>query len=151
MKFLAPLIVAALVVTAIACGSSPTAPSTLNLTGTWIGVGRDAQGAETFRWVVTQTGDRISGQAILDPVDPRDGSCGSCHKRTNGTLSGTLSGGALTLALDFPAGGADITSLCGITMRASTTDVATGRIAASYTGTTTCEGLITDGTLTVTR
>ena len=150
MKALAPLIVAALFVTTSACGSSPAAPSA-NLTGTWIGTGRDGQGAETFRWIVTQTGDRITGQAILDPVDPNDGSCGSCHKRKNGTLTGTLSGGALSLTLDFPTGGADITPLCGITMQASTSDVAAGRIAAAYTGTTTCEGLITDGTLTVTK
>jgi hypothetical protein len=57
----------------------------------------------------------------------------------------------LTLTLDFPAGGTDITPLCGITMTATTTDVAAGRIAAAYTGTTTCEGPITDGTLVVMR
>ena len=159
MKPLAPLVVAALLVTAAGCGASPAAPNTpstttppaANLTGTWTGTGKDAQGPETFRWLVTQTGDRITGQAVLDPADPNDGSCGSCHKRKNGTLTGTLSNGALTLTLDFPAGGADLTPLCGITMNASTADVASGRIAASYTGTTTCEGLITDGTLTVTR
>jgi hypothetical protein len=88
---------------------------------------------------------------ILDPTDSTDGSCGSCHKQKTGTMSGTLSGGALTLTLDFPAGGTDMTPLCGITMNASTTDVAAGRIAAAYTGTTTCEGAISDGTLTVVR
>jgi hypothetical protein len=36
-------------------------------------------------------------------------------------------------------------------MHAVTSDIAAGRIAAAYTGTTTCEGAITDGTLTVTR
>ena len=36
-------------------------------------------------------------------------------------------------------------------MHATTSDIAAGRIAASYTGTTTCEGPITDGKLTVTR
>ena len=61
------------------------------------------------------------------------------------------SAGALTLTLDFPTGGGDITPLCGITMHAVTSDIAAGRIAAAYTGTTTCEGAITDGTLTVTR
>ena len=74
-----------------------------------------------------------------------------CHKQKTGTVAGTLSAGALTLTLDFPTGGGDITPLCGITMHAVTSDIAAGRIAAAYTGTTTCEGAITDGTLTVTR
>ena len=163
MKTLAPLFVAALLIPLAGCGSpaapNPTAPTTTTtttlsaatLTGTWTGTGEDAQGPETFRWTVTQTGDRISGAVVLDPADPADGSCGSCHKQKTGTLAGTLSGGALTLTLDFPAGGTDITPLCGITMTATTTDVAAGRIAAAYTGTTTCEGPITDGTLVVMR
>lgn len=163
MRPLAPLFVAPLLIALAGCGSpaapNPTAPSAAtigtpsaaNLTGTWIGSGTDPQGPETFRWTVTQTGDRISGTVVLEPADPADGSCGSCHKRKTGTLAGTLSGGALTLTLDFPAGGTDLTPLCGITMTATTTDVAAGRIAAAYTGTTTCEGPITDGTLTVIR
>jgi hypothetical protein len=36
-------------------------------------------------------------------------------------------------------------------MHAATTDIAAGRITASYTGTTTCEGPIADGKLTVVR
>ena len=88
---------------------------------------------------------------MLDPADPSDGTCGSCHKQKHGTLAGTLSNGALTLTLDFPQGGTDLTPLCGLTMNAATTDVASGRITANYTGTTTCEGPITDGRLLVTR
>jgi len=155
----AALVVVALLLPAAGCGSSattpasPTAPpassSTTNLTGTWTGTGDDAQGAETFSWNVTQSGDRVSGSAILDSADRNDGSCGSCHKQKTGTITGTLSGGVLTLTLEFPAGGSDITPLCGITMHAATTDIAAGRIAATYTGTTTCEGPITDGTLIV--
>jgi len=131
--------------------SSPAAPASANLTGTWTGTGTDAQGPEKFTWTVTQAGDRLTGSAVLDPGDPNDGSCGSCHKQKHGTLAGTLTNGALTLTLDFPEGGADITPLCGITMHASTTDIGAGRITASYTGTTTCEGPITDGKLTVVR
>lgn len=164
MKALAPLIVAALLLPLAGCGSSPAAPaatttapvssappSTTNLTGTWTGTGTDAQGPETFTWTVTQVGDRITGSVVLDSANPTDGSCGSCHKQKHGTLDGTLSNGALALTLDFPEGGTDITPLCGITMHAATSDIASGRIAASYTGTTTCEGPITDGKLTVTR
>jgi hypothetical protein len=164
VKILAPLFAAALL-TVAGCGaptpmpSAPTATTTttvpafsaVNLTGTWAGTGNDAQGAETFTWTVTQSGDRLSGSAVLNSANPTDGSCGSCHKQKIGTLTGTLSNGALTLTLDFPTGGNDITPLCGLTMHASTSDVSAGRIATSYTGTTTCEGPITDGTLTVTR
>ena len=144
------------------CGASPAAPvpavpattttaAASNLTGTWTGTGTDAQGPETFRWTLTQTGDAVTGTAVMNSANPTDGSCGSCHKQKNGTLSGTLSGTTLTLTLDFPSGGTDITPLCGLTMNATTADVAAGRIAASYTGTTTCEGPITDGALVVVR
>jgi len=158
------LLAVALLLSLAACGSSPTAPvvaapvvitpavpSAANLTGTWTGTGTDAQGAETFKWTVIQDGDRLTGSAVLDSANPTDGSCGSCHKQKQGTLTGTLSNGALELTLDFPEGGSDITPLCGITMHATSTDIAAGRITASYTGTTTCEGSITDGTLTVAR
>jgi hypothetical protein len=141
------------------CGASSTAPITdppasiaapqaANLTGRWTGTGTDAQGPDTFKLDVTQVGNTITGSAVLDPADPNDWSCGSCHKQKHGTITGTLSNGALALTLDFPEGGADITPLCGITMHASTSDIAAGRITASYTGTTTCEGPIADGTLT---
>ena len=163
MRILAPLATAALLISLAGCGSPASAPaaptgttpppasSAANLTGTWTGAGTDAQGAETLRWNVTQTGDRLSGSAVLDSADRDDGSCGSCHKQKTGALAGTLSNGALTLTLDFPEGGTDITPLCGITMHVTTSDMAAGRIAATYTGTTTCEGAITDGKLTVTR
>ena len=167
VKVLAPLIAAALLTTLAGCGSStsiPSAPTTAttttttipafsstNLAGTWTGTGNDAQGAETFVWTVTQIGDRLSGRVVLDSANRTDGSCGSCHKQKTGTLAGSLSNGALSLTLDFPSGGSDITPLCGLTMNATTSDVAAGRVAAAYTGTTTCEGPITDGTLVVMR
>jgi len=164
VKILIILIAGAIVSTAgCASGSSPSAPTittttttipgstSASLVGTWRGTGNDAQGAETFTWTVTQNGNQLSGSAVLNSANPDDGSFGSCHKQKTGTLAGTLSNGSLTLTLDFPAGGSDITPLCGITMHATTSDVATGRISAAYTGTTTCEGPITDGTLTVTR
>ena len=161
MKNVAPLCLAALILPFAGCGSpasSPAAPSgttttttAANLTGTWTGTGNDAQGAETFKWTLTQSGSTLTGSAVLDSANRNDGSCGSCHKQKNGTLSGTLTSGALTLTLDFPEGGSDITPLCGITMHATSGDIAAGRINATYTGTTTCEGPISDGTFTVTR
>lgn len=137
-----------------ATSQNPTAPSsapTLNMTGAWIGSGTDAQGPETFTWTLTQTNGLISGTVSLEPKDPADGTCGSCHKQKIGTFSGTLSGTALTLTMDFPSGGKDLTPLCGITMTARTSDVAAGRIASTYTGTTTCEGAIADGTFVMVR
>jgi hypothetical protein len=161
MKGLGPLLAATLGIVA-GCGSPASAPSSptgmaapavpvTTVAGTWIGTGSDAQGSETFSWTITQTGTSLTGTAVLDSANRNDGSCGSCHKQKSGTLSGTLSNGALTLTLDFPEGGTDITPLCGITMHATATDIAAGRINATYTGTTTCEGPINDGTLTVTR
>ena len=153
MKSLTPLFVAALLLAMTGCSSSPAAPNSvaLNISGLWSGTGTDAQGPEKFSWTLTQTGTSVTGIATMDPATPGDGSCGSCHKQKTGTVIGTITGTALTLTLDFPRGGTDLTPLCGITMNAATTDVAAGRIAAAYTGTTTCEGPITDGTLVVTR
>jgi hypothetical protein len=155
------LIAAVLVATATGCVSSPASPgapgssspavSSLNLSGTWIGTGTDAQGPEKFRWTLTQAGSNLTGTASLDPADPTDGTCGSCHKQKNGTVTGTLSETALTLTLDFPKGGSDLTPLCSLTMTATTTDVAARRIASAYTGSTTCEGPITDGTFLMSR
>ena len=164
VKFLAPLIATAMFLVLAGCGASPAmpttatpapaapaAPASVNMSGTWKGTGTDAQGPETFTWTVTQTGDRITGSAVLDAADCNDGTCGSCHKQKQGTITGTLSDGALSLTLGFPPGGADLTPLCGLTMNAATSDLSDGRINATYTGTTTCEGAITDGRLTVTR
>lgn len=134
-----------------AAGPAPAAAFAGDLTGVWTGGGTDPQGDETFRWTVQQTGEQIAGSVIMESSNPTDGSCGSCHKQKRGTLSGRLSGGALTVTLDFPAGGDDVTPLCGITMTAVTSDVADGRIAGTYTGTTTCEGPIAGGALMVTR
>ena len=158
------LLLALLLASAAGCGSSPAAPmaptpapttgglpASLNLAGTWIGAGTDAQGPEMFRLTLTQAGNTLTGSAVMDPADPTDGSCGSCHKQKSGTVTGTISGTALALTMDFPRGGGDLTPLCGLTMTAVTSDVAAGRIASAYTGTTTCEGPITDGTLVLSR
>jgi hypothetical protein len=161
VKTLAPLFAAALVVSLAGCGTSaapnPTSPTNTtpptasNLTGRWTGSGTDPQGPENLTWAVTQSGTNLSGIASIVPGNTTDGSCGSCHKLKDGTLSGTMVGGALTLTLDFPEGGADLTPLCGITITATTSDVTDHRIAASYSGTTTCEGPIAGGSLVMTR
>ena len=156
VKALAPVVIALLIAAATGCGASPAAPnsaigSSLNLSGNWTGTGTDAQGPEKFRWTLTQAGSTLTGAATLDPANPNDGSCGSCHKQKSGTVRGTISGTTLTLTLDFPEGGNDLTPLCGLMLTATTTDVTAGRIASTYTGSTSCEGPITDGTLVMSR
>lgn len=147
MKPAIPLALGGLILWSVSgCGASPTAPaaapvatpvpsaSSLNLTGTWNGSGSDAQGPETFTRTLTQTGNGVSGTAILRPANASDGTCGSCHKQKSGTLTGTMSGAVLTLTLAFPEGGSDLTPLCGITMTATTSDVTPSRIAAATQG-----------------
>jgi len=151
--------VAAIAIATAACGSTQmpatTAPTAVDvpsdLAGNWTGTGNDPQGAVTFAWTLTQTGAALSGRASMNSTNPNDGSCGSCHKQKTGTISGSVSGGAVTLTLEFPEGGADITPLCGLRLTAAAADVTSHRIAATYTGTTTCEGPITGGTLVMTR
>jgi hypothetical protein len=158
VKALASLLAVGLLVVLSAC-ASPRAPSVTaptgdppsDLRGGWTGSGTDPQGPVVFRWSLTQTGTTLNGVVMMDPVDPSDGSCGSCHKQKAGTVSGTINGTALTLTLDFPEGGADVTPLCGLRLTATANDVTPRRIAASYTGTTTCEGPIAGGALVMTR
>jgi hypothetical protein len=141
-----------------ACGSAaaptvPAAPSTvssLNLSGTWSGAGSDVKGPEVVTWGLMQSGATLSGTAELRALDPTDGSCGSCHKNKRGTFAGTLSGTTLTLTMTFPAGGADDTPLCSITLN-GTASASDREIAATYAGADTCEGLLADGTLAMTR
>jgi hypothetical protein len=141
-----------------ACGSTaapsvpaaPSSTSSLNLSGTWSGTGSDVKGPEIVTWGLMQSGAALSGTAELRAVDPKDGSCGSCHKNKQGTFSGTLSGSALTLTMTFPSGGADDTPLCSITVNA-TASASDRTITATYDGSDTCEGLLANGTLAMTR
>ncbi len=155
VKTPALLAATAIVIALAACSrtspAAPSGPAAIDLNGVWTGSGTDAQGPMTFKWTLAQNGGAISGQATMDPADPNDGSCGSCHKQKAGTVAGTIAGGALTLTLDFPEGGAYLTPLCGLKLMATSTDFAARRIAATYTGTTTCEGPIANGTLNMAR
>src|SRR5436309_14533500 len=91
-------IAALLIATATGCVSSPASPgaptspagSSLNLSGTWIGTGTDAQGPETFRWTLTQTGSNLTGSASLDPADATDGTCAPRHKQQSRTITAPL-------------------------------------------------------------
>jgi hypothetical protein len=103
-------------------------------------------------WRLAQSGAALSGTADLAPLNAADGSCGSCHKYKTGTISGSLSGAALTLRLVFPAGGDGVpTPMCTITFDAAASGVDGSRISATYTGDDSCEGPITGGTFVMTR
>ena len=142
-----------------ACGSmssSPTAPTpqaipspvgvvpTGTLSGTWTGTGSDSFSPELVTWVINQSGATLSGTAVLKAVDPSDGSCGSCHKVKNGTLTGSLSGSTLTVSMKFPAGGDVPAPICDANVSATGT-IIDRRITATYTGTDTCEGVYSNG------
>lgn len=148
-----------------ACGSmspSPTAPTpaatpgpegvvaTGTLRGTWSGTGSDSFSPELVTWVINQSGTTLSGIAELRAVDPSDGSCGSCHKVKNGTLTGTVSGNTLTVSMNFPAGGDVPAPICEANLSA-TGIVIDRRITATYTGTDTCEGVYSNGVIELAR
>ena len=95
---------------------------------------------------------RAVGKADLAPLNAADGSCGSCHKFKTGTVSGLLSGTALTMKLVFPSGGDGVpTPMCTITFEAAASAVDGSRIAATYTGDDSCEGPFTGGTFVMSR
>lgn len=129
-----------------------TAPSPTGsiLSGTWNGTGSDSFSPELVTWVINQTGTAFSGTAELRAVDPADGTCGSCHKVKKGTLTGTLSGSALTISMKFPAGGDVPAPICAAELSAIGI-IADGRITGTYTGTDTCEGMYSNGVIDLAR
>jgi hypothetical protein len=138
--------------------TSPTAPAppptggTTNVAGAWSGTGSDPQGSEKMSWMLSQSGDAISGTADLAPLNAADGSCASCHKFKAGTVSGTISGSTISMRLVFPAGGDGVpTPMCTITFDATASTPARDRIDATYAGDDTCEGPFTGGTFTMAR
>ena len=151
----ATLAAAALFATTIACSRSPAAPSTpaasTSLAGAWRGSGSDPHGVEKLTWTLTQTGSAFSGTVVMEPADPTDGSCGSCHKYKSGTVTGAMSGSTLTLKVIFPSGGDVPTPMCAIAFDVAAPDPAGTRIAGTYSGDDSCEGLFTGGTLQMAR
>jgi hypothetical protein len=120
------------------------------LAGRWTGTGADSFSGERVTWVLAQSGTSVSGTAELNALDPSDGTCGSCHKVKMGTLSGTLSGNTLSVSMSFPAGGDVPAPICVANLTATAT-VADPRITVAYTGTDSCEGVYSNGTIDLTR
>jgi hypothetical protein len=129
---------------------TPTTTSASNISGTWNGTGSDSYSPELVTWVLTQSGTSVTGTVEFKPLDTADGSCASCHKVKKGTFSGTLSGSALSVAMNFPAGGDVPTPICVAGLNGTAT-VGDRRITATYSGTDTCEGLFADGRIELSR
>jgi len=132
--------------------STPAAPgaTTIDVSGRWSGTGSDSFSPELVTWVLSQAGNAVSGTAELKAVNPSDGTCGSCHKVKTGTLTGTVSGSTLTVSMKFPAGG-DVPAPICVAELSATANVADRRMTATYTGTDTCEGVYSNGTMELTR
>ena len=130
--------------------SPPSVPVSVAVSGTWTGRGADSFSPELVTWVIEQSGSALSGTAEINAVDPADGTCGSCHKVKKGTLTGTVSGTSITVAMTFPAGGNVPTPICEASLNATGT-IVDRRITATYTGTDTCEGVYSNGVMDLAR
>ena len=163
------VLLAALAAWLVACGSMPPAlttapspaapapptptpavPGPVSLSGTWTGMGSDSFSPERVTWVIAQSGASLSGTAEINAVDPSDGTCGSCHKVKKGTLTGALSGSAITISMKFPAGGDVPAPICDADLSATGT-IVDRRITATYTGSDTCEGVYSNGVIELAR
>jgi hypothetical protein len=155
----APAFALALVALSVSCGGSPavpisptavTPPQTSTLTGAWSGTGTDSQGATTVAWMLTQTGNTVSGTVRTQAVSPNDGSCNSCHRNKTGTVSGTISGTEASLQMFFAAGAdGDPTPICSQMLDVSASRADSTKIVGTYSGADTCEGQLANGTLTM--
>ena len=126
-------------------------PEDLNLAGTWTGTGSDELGPETFTWVLAQSGNTLSGSVRMRPLSETDGSCTSCHKVKDGTISGSISGSAVTLRMSFALGGTQPTPTCLVTMDISASGVTSTHLSSTYNGRDSCEPAVGLGTITMTQ
>ena len=144
MKRLAMTALCASFVWASGCGSNGgssstvTSPSGLNLAGTWSGTfgpfaatinGVPLPGRSnswTCQWVAMQTGVNVSGP-ITFLVNTE---LSQPFPTLSGTLSGSLTGTQLTLALSVPSQGFSLFSPCSISSNGSVT-AGTGTISGS--------------------
>jgi hypothetical protein len=135
----------------IAAPSPAPSPPVMNLTGTWTGSGSDGLGPETFTWVLAQSGSALSGSVSMRPPSLTDGTCGSCHKVKDGSISGSVSGTAVTLRMSFALGGSQPTPTCLVIMEVSASGVTSTSLSSSYNGSDSCEPAVALGSITMTR
>jgi hypothetical protein len=144
-----------LVMLSIAIRAAQAPP--VNLTGTWHGtasdfwVNRGASDGMHVTWTLTQSGAAVSGTVTSTPLNATDGSCSSCHRAKGGTVSGTISGTALTLTMSFPGQIGETTPHCSASFNGTAATIATSSFTTVYTLMDSCEGPFIDGLLTMTR
>ena len=131
--------------------STASPPPPLDLTGTWTGSGSDGLGSESFTWILSQTGSALSGSASMRPPSLTDGSCGSCHKVKDGSISGSIVGSSVTLRMAFALGGSQPTPTCLVTLDVSASGVTSTSLSSSYNGSDSCEPAVALGSITMTR
>jgi len=94
-------------------------------------------------WSLTQSGTAFSGGLAIT-----DSSTGT---KATGTVSGSISGSSFTFSLSVPAGGADgALGSCSATASGQGS-VSGASLSGSYTGTNSCSGTISTGSLTLSR
>lgn len=148
------LLGAAAIVYTAAFAAAVGGQAPINLAGTWSGTGSDhwvnrnvADGMRV-RWDLTQSGSTVGGTvASTNLTASNDGSCSGCHRTKGGTVSGTVSGDSLTLTMTFPGNVGEITPHCSNSFSGSATSITADALTLAYTGTDSCEGPFTNGSL----
>ena len=115
---------------AAGCGSATSPTPALNVTGTWSGRLGEQQSGSALRvtWIAAQTGSAVSGPATF--VKP------ALNVPATGTMSGTLSGGQLSLTFSVPAGAVPVYLSCTITANgsaAATSQTISGNLQTTFT------------------
>jgi len=115
----------------------------MNIAGTWKGTASDSTGPGDITLTITQSDASVSGTATFNltgtPVTGR------------GTLSGSVSGSTLHVTISIPAGGFDAPyTTCTATMNTDG-QIGSGSITATYSGTNSCGGPISSGTMTLSK
>jgi hypothetical protein len=102
-------------------------------------------------FTMMQSGPTVSGTVTTQSTDAA-GTCASCHRSRTGTLTGTISGGTLSWTATFPADPAhDPTPTCTATLSGDISDITANSVSGTYKGNDSCEGPVTDGSLTMAR
>lgn len=141
------LLVAALFASGCGSGStsaSPTAPSGVNLTGTWAGTILDSGSKDTpsaATWTATQSGTSATGAFVFTAPNA---------VKIAGTLAGVMSGSQVAWTMTFPAGAftAFGAPTCSATATGTSPSVTANSVVATLTLTYSapCLGVITDKT-----
>lgn len=125
------------------CGSSPTTPnSAVTLGGTYSGSTSDSTGSGTMTWTASQSGSSVSASVTATTAKSMIAFTGS--------LSGGLTGTALTFTITVPAGGISGFPICSATINGSAI-VSSSTISGTYTGTNSCSGAFSNGQFTLAK